>query len=43
MYLNSKKTYKSTIMLDFPINDIVIEGTQSTEITDLENIVFKRM
>lgn len=40
--LNSKKTYKSTIDLDLPVNDVVNEGTQSREITDLENIVFKR-
>lgn len=40
--LNSKKTYKSTIDLELPVNDVVNEGTQSREIMDLENIVFKR-
>lgn len=40
--LNSKKTYKSTVSLDLPVNDVVNEGTQNKEITDLENIVFKR-
>lgn len=40
--LNSKKTYKSTVKLDFPINDVINDGTQNKEITDLENIVFKR-
>lgn len=41
--LNSGKTYKSNISLELPVNDVVNEGTQSTEVTDLENIVFKRM
>lgn len=40
--LNSGKSYKANIDLDFPVNDVVNEGTQSREITDLENIVFKR-
>ena len=40
--LNSGKTYKSNIDLDLPVNDVVNEGTQSTEYTDLKNIVFKR-
>lgn len=41
--LNSGKAYKSNISLELPVNDIVNQGTQSTELTDLENIVFKRM
>ena len=41
--LNSGKTYKSNIDLELPINDVVNQGTQSIEYTDLENIVFKRM
>lgn len=41
--LNGEKVYKSNIKLEFPVNDVVNEGTQSTEYTDLENIVFKRM
>lgn len=40
--LNSGKSYKANIDLDFPVNNVVNEGTQSSEITDLENIVFKR-
>lgn len=40
--LNSKKTYTANINLDFPVNDIVNEGTQSREITDFEKIIFKR-
>lgn len=41
--LNSGKAYKSNISLELPVNDVVNQGTQSTELTDLENIVFKRM
>lgn len=41
--LNSGKTYKSNIKLELPIDDVVNNGTQSTEYTDLEKIVFKRM
>lgn len=41
--LNGGKVYKSNIKLELPVNDVVNQGTQSTEYTDLENIVFKRM
>ncbi len=41
--LNSGKTYKSNIELELPINDVVNDGTQSMEYTNLENIVFKRI
>ena len=41
--LNSGKIYKSNINLELPVNDVVNQGTQSTEYTDLEDIVFKRM
>ena len=41
--LNSGKTYKSNIQLELPINDVVNDGTQSMEYTNLENIVFKRI
>ena len=41
--LNGGKVYKSNIGLELPVNDVVNEGTQSMEYTDLENIVFKRM
>lgn len=41
--LNSGKAYKSNISLELPVNDVVNQGTQSTELTDLKSIVFKRM
>lgn len=41
--LNSGKTYKSNIELELPVNNVVNEGMQSTEFTDVEKIVFKRM
>ena len=41
--LNSGKKYKSNMDLELPINDVVNQGTQSKEYTDLKNIVFKRM
>ena len=41
--LNGGKAYKSNIDLELPVNDVVNQGTQSMEYTDLENIVFKRM
>lgn len=41
--LNSEKTYKSNIELELPIDDIVNQGVQSKEYTDLKKIVFKRM
>lgn len=41
--LNSGKTYKADIDLELPVNDVVNQGTQSMEYTDLKNIVFKRM
>lgn len=41
--LSSKKSYKSNISLEFPINDVVNNGTQSIEYNDLSDIVFKRM
>ena len=39
--LSSGKSYKSKIDLEFPINDVVKDGTQSIEYTD--NFVFKRI
>lgn len=41
--LNSGKIYKSNIELELPIDDVVNQGIQSKEYTDLDNIVFKRM
>lgn len=41
--LSSKKSYKSNVSLEFPVDDVVNNGTQSKEYNELENIVFKRM
>ena len=41
--LNGGKVYKANIDLELPVNDVVNQGTQSMEYTDLKNIVFKRM
>ena len=41
--LNSGKMYKSNIELELPIDDVVNQGVQSKEYTDLDNVVFKRM
>lgn len=43
IYLVSGKSYKSSINLELPINNIVNEGTQSIEYTDLKDIIFKRI
>lgn len=45
MYINldSKKSYKANIELELPINDVVNNGIQSIEYTDLDDIVFKRI
>lgn len=40
--LESDKKYVANISLDLPINNIVEDGVQSLEITDLDNVVFKR-
>ena len=41
--LKERKIYKSNIELELPVNDVVNQGTQSMEYTDLNDIVFKRM
>lgn len=41
--LSSKKSYKSNVSLEFPIDDVVNNGTQSKEYESLNDIVFKRM
>lgn len=41
--LNSGKSYKSATRLELPVDDIVNEGIQSVEYTDLKDIVFKRI
>jgi len=41
--LEDGKEYKSIINLDFPIDNVIDNGTTSIEITDLENFIFKRV
>ena len=40
--LESGKEYKTTVTIDLPVEGVVENGTASKEITDLEDIVFKR-
>lgn len=41
--LKSGKQYKANISLDIPVEGIIEKGTTSTEITDSEDIIFKRI
>lgn len=41
--LESGKQYKTTIQLDFPIGNVIEEGTTSTQITDVKDFIFKRI
>lgn len=41
--LISGKSYKAPVNLELPIDDVVNNGVQSKEFTELENIVFKRL
>lgn len=41
--LKSGKEYKANISLDVPVEGLIEEGTASTEITDFNDIVFKRI
>lgn len=41
--LTSGKKYQATVELDIPSNEIIEKGTVGVEITDLENIIFKRI
>ena len=41
--LISKKTYRASVTLELPIGDIINNQTTNLEITDLSNIVFKRI
>lgn len=41
--LEQGKEYKSTIHLDFPIGNVVEEGTTSTELTNAKDFVFRRV
>lgn len=40
--LDSKKNYKASMNLDLPTGNVVDNGMQSTENTDLKDIIFKR-
>lgn len=40
--LESGKEYKTNVTIDLPVEGVVENGTASKEITDLEDIVFKR-
>lgn len=41
--LNSGKKYQAPISIDIPTDEIIEKGTVGIDITDLENIVFKRI
>lgn len=41
--LEDGKEYKSTINIDFPVGNVIEEGTTSMEITDLKDFIFKRV
>lgn len=41
--LYSGKSYKAEVKLDLPTGNIIEEATTNTEITDLSNVVFKRI
>ena len=41
--LKSGKIYKTDISVEIPGEDVIEEGTKGIEITDLQNIIFKRL
>ena len=41
--LESNKSYKANVELELPINNVVDNGTQSREVTDLDSVIFKRV
>lgn len=41
--LESGVKYKTTIALELPIQDILEEGTSTQQITDMQNLIFKRI
>lgn len=41
--LQAGKEYKTTVSLDFPVDNVIEKGTESKEITDLKNLIFKRV
>ena len=41
--LNSGKSFKTRVSIDLPVENVIEEGTTSTEITDTSNLIFKRV
>lgn len=41
--LASEKSFKANVSLDIPVQDIIEKGTASKELTELDNIIFKRI
>ena len=41
--LKSGKSFKANVTLDIPVQEVIEKGTASTEITELNNIIFKRI
>lgn len=41
--LESNKSYKANVELELPIDNVVDNGTQSREDTDLDSVIFKRV
>ncbi len=41
--VESGTEYQADISLDLPVNNVIEEGTTSTEMTKLENVIFKRI
>lgn len=41
--LNSKKSYKTNVKLELPVKDVVDNGVQNEEITDFDDVIFKRV
>lgn len=39
--IENKKTYRATVSLELPVDDVIEYGTTNLEITNLEDIVFK--
>ena len=41
--LKSGKSFKANVTLDIPVQEVIEKGTASTEISELNNIIFKRV
>ena len=41
--IQSGKEYKASLSFDLPVEGVVENGTSSIEITDFENVIFKRI